>query len=289
VHTGTGTASAVVRAVAIGAPYGPRADDPLPVDPASAVDTALDGLTGTTGTYAVAVEDRTTGTQAVYGTRHFDTASIVKADILATLLLHAQRQGGTLGARERALAGSMIRYSDNAATDALWQDIGGAPGLDAANRRLGLTGTTAGGGGLWGLTQTTAADQLRLLEMLFADGDGDAGTSPSPLTERSRTLARTLMSSVTPAQRWGVTAAADEPGSGEVKNGWLPRSTTGLWDINSIGRIHDAGHTLLVAVLSNGQHTMASGVDQAERLAVTAATALVEALDAPAAGPQRAG
>jgi altronate dehydratase len=72
-----------------------------------------------------------------------------------------------------------------------------------------------------------------------------------------------------------VSAAAD--GSAwALKNGWLPRSTTGLWDVNSIGRVTVDGRYYLVAVLSNGNATQATGitlVEAAAKAAVSAFTA----------------
>lgn len=57
----------------------------------------------------------------------------------------------------------------------------------------------------------------------------------SPLSAASRHYELSLMRSVEPGEKWGVTAAAD-PGSGPaVKNGWLPDGPPGLWVINSIG------------------------------------------------------
>lgn len=67
----------------------------------------------------------------------------------------------------------------------------------------------------------------------------------------------------------GVSAAAD--GSGwALKNGWLPRSTTGLWDVNSIGRVTVDGHAYLVAVLSKGNSTQAKGISLVEAAAKAA-------------------
>lgn len=204
------------------------------------------------------------GESAVYGDAAFDTASIVKVDILATLLLQAQDAGRRLTAAERAYATKMIANSDNASATALWHAIGRAAGLDAANGRFGLTATLGGDGGLWGLTQTTAADQLVLLRQVF-------GTD-SRLSAASRTYVQRLMTSVEADQRWGISAAA-EGTSWALKNGWLPRSTTGLWDVNSIGRVTVDCTDYLVAVLSNGTESRARGialVEAAARAAVSA-------------------
>lgn len=65
----------------------------------------------------------------------------------------------------------------------------------------------------------------------------------------------------------GVSAA----GSGAaLKNGWMPRTTTGLWDINSIGRVESGGNTYLVAVLSRGHATKEAGVALVESVAKAA-------------------
>ncbi|MFE2510412.1 serine hydrolase [Streptomyces naganishii] len=214
---------------------------------------------------SVAVLDLDSGSSAVYGTGAFDTASIVKVDILAALLLQAQDAGRRLTTQERAYATAMIENSDNDSASALWRSIGRAEGLDAANRRLGLTETSGGEGTLWGLTQTTAADQLTLLTQVFGDGS-------SELSKASRTLVQDLMGRIAEGQDWGVSAAAD--GSAwALKNGWLPRGTTGLWDVNSIGRVRSGGTGYLVAVLSNGNTTKEEGITLVE----TAARAAVSA------------
>ncbi|MEU1416177.1 serine hydrolase [Streptomyces sp. NPDC005731] len=213
---------------------------------------------------AVAVLDLDSGDSARYGDGAFDTASIVKVDILAALLLRAQDADRRLTAQEKAYAAAMIEDSDNDSASALWTAIGRADGLARANKRFGLTDTTGGDGPLWGLTQTTADDQLTLLQQVFGDG--------SELTDASRTYLQGLMGDIAADQSWGVSAAADDAGWA-LKNGWLARSTTGLWDVNSIGRITADGRTYLVATLSNGNSTKERGillVEAAARAAVSA-------------------
>ncbi|MEU4656223.1 serine hydrolase [Streptomyces sp. NPDC023723] len=208
---------------------------------------------------SVAVLDPETGERAVYGDDAFPTASIVKVDILATLLLQAQDAGRSLTSAERAYATAMIENSDNASATALWRTIGGADGLDAANERFGLTDTAGGDGELWGLTTTTAADQLVLLQQVFGS-DGE-------LTSASRTYLQGLMGQIADGQDWGVSAAGS---SAELKNGWLPRSATGLWVINSVGRVTVDGHELLVAALSQGNASQAAGISLVEGAAQAA-------------------
>lgn len=202
----------------------------------------------------------------VYGAdTAYDTASIIKVDILAALLLKAQDAGRGLTAQERTHAEAMIERSDNAAANALWRSIGRAPGLEAANKRLKLTSTQGGPGARWGLTRTTASDQIRLLRAVFEPASDASGGG---LTASSRGYLRTLMSRVVDEQSWGVSAAARS--AAELKNGWLQRTTTGLWDVNSIGRVAVGGHHYLVAVLSDGSTSMKAGVSLVERAARTA-------------------
>ncbi|MFE0582921.1 serine hydrolase [Streptomyces sp. NPDC058874] len=228
---------------------------------------------GTEGNAAVAVLDVTTGVSVSVGSvdaeeHTFDTASIVKVDILAALLLRAGDAGRSLTAQERQWATVMIENSDNAAANALWDAIGGAQGLAEANTRLGLVETVPGEGAYWGLTRTTPDDQLRLLQAVFGHD--------SVLSAEARNYLGGLMGSVAADQAWGVSAAADAPGAAQLKNGWLARSGTGLWVTNSIGRVETAGHTLLLAVLCDGQRSQETGMALVEDLAVAASGPLTD-------------
>jgi len=89
----------------------------------------------------------------------------------------------------------MIHISDNDAATALWDRIGGSSGLTSANRKLGLRNTTAGSGGAWGTTTTSAADQIRILRSLTS--------STSPLSAASREYVLGLMAGVTSSQAMG--------------------------------------------------------------------------------------
>ena len=259
------------------------------VGPAAAAASGTSDRSGTgTGTTPATARSEARVTTAVLDLDHpagkpqvrgkdvpYDTASIIKVDILATLLLQAQDAGRGLTQQERTEAEAMIERSDNDAATALWRRIGLAPGLEAANKRLGLSSTVGGTGGMWGLTRTTASDQIRLLSAVFADG-GTSSASGSALNTTSRNYIRTLMTHITAGQSWGVSAASDSGAGWALKNGWLQRSTTGLWDINSVGRVTSGTHHYLVAVLSDGNATMPGGiaaVESAARTAVSSARA----------------
>jgi membrane peptidoglycan carboxypeptidase len=226
------------------------------------LDQALDRVAATVPEFSVTVADRKTGHRYAYhGGRKQETASIVKVELLAALLLRAQDRGRGLSKAEKARVTKMIRASDNQAATKVYETIGGSTGLRTAGERLGLTSTDPAGS--WGFTRTTANDQIRLLKAL---------TDPqSPLTGPSRELALGLMSSVNADQNWGVSAAAFQGERVSLKNGWSSRSTEqGRWIVNSVGLIKDDDTDTAVAVLSHGHGDKQRGVDVVEQ--VTALT-----------------
>ncbi|MET3424926.1 hypothetical protein BJ973_004138 [Actinoplanes tereljensis] len=211
------------------------------------------------GSFSVAVLDKKTGQKYAYrGTVSFDTASIVKAQILACMLLHDQAAGHAPTSGEMALAKPMIRLSDNNAASSLFQHVGGRSAVTACNRKLGLTHTAVNS--RWGLTKTTANDQIRLLSE-FVDTAG-------PLNAASRKTIYTLMSTVSEAQDWGVPSVATSGETATVKNGWDTRSADGgLWAINTIGRVTDDDVNVSIAVLSHDNQSMSSGVTLVQKVA----------------------
>jgi hypothetical protein len=240
---------------------------------AAVAEPSTDGLTDelvgieTDARFTVSVLDVGTGEALTYGDGSFDTASIVKVDILAALL-HLHQQAGTeLTETEQAQAAAMIEQSDNASATALFEAVGGESGLEEFNDLIGLTDTDVGSDGYWGLTQTTSEDQVRLLQVVFGDD--------SVLSAESQEYEQSLMSQVVDSQTFGVSAAADDAADAALKVGYLQRSVTGLWDVTSIGRIEAGGHTYLLAVLSDGNDSLAAGsalVDEVARQAVAALT-----------------
>lgn len=223
------------------------------------VDTADENVT-----YSVAVRDTATGRTWVHRrgpTPDHPCASVVKLGILLALLLRVQDTGREPTGEERVSAAEMIERSDNDAATALWHVIGGADGLDAAHRRLGLRESAAMPE--WGLSRTTATDQLTLLDAVFND-------RAAPLSGRSRAFVADLMTHVVADQAWGVSAVGSAPA---LKNGWMPLSATGLWVVNSVGRVTVGGREVLVAVLSGGHPTKDAGIALVEAVARAAVSA----------------
>jgi beta-lactamase class A len=233
------------------------------VDPGVAVRDDVAADLAQYGSHAsFALLDQVTGEQILYQEdAAFETASVVKVDILATLLWQEQQTGTSPSQSQQQLATAMITESDNDAATDLWDQIGGASGLTAANAVFGLTETTPGQDGSWGVTTTTAADQLRLLQLITS--------SSGPLDSASRGFLLGLMNRVEDDQRWGVPDAAGTQATDVyVKNGWMPSSADGgAWVINSVGRIVEPGHDWLVVVLSDDNSTQASGTALVQHVA----------------------
>lgn len=228
-------------------------------------------LSSRSGEASVSVKDLKTGKSFTYNpSLRVATASIVKADILACLLIRAQAANRRLTSSEKALATKMIENSDNNAASALWNDIGRKAGMSAANKKLGLKQTTPGSGSTWGLTQTSAADQVRLMTALTSGS--------SKLTSASRSYELGLMSQVERDQRWGVSAAvsdADDITTLQLKNGWMPQTAyNNRWTINSIGHVKTADHDYLIGVISHKNASMSDGIATIQRLVKLAVSAL---------------
>lgn len=210
-----------------------------------------DGLTA-------AVYDAATGYTSVYraGVAE-DTASIMKVDILATLLAQAQASDTTLSPDQQETAEDMIEESDNDDAQDLWDAEGGAAAVASFNAEAGLTQTTPDAAGYWGLSTTTAADQVQLLKKIAYPN--------TLLTDASRDYALDLMTNVDPSQAWGVSAGVARGVTVAIKNGWLPLDAGG-WQVNSIGSIDGDGRDYLIAVLTNANSTEQQGIDTIEGL-----------------------
>jgi beta-lactamase class A len=244
---------------------------PVPAAPATQVRPALTRavtryLAARRGRAAIMVADvRTGATFGFQSDRGFVVASVAKVNILIARLMTQQR----LTSRERRLTRRMIRLSDNQAATALYKIIGNGTGMALANTRLGLN-CTFPYPEAWGATRTCPADQIKLLTTLIK--------AKSPVPELSRSYALQLMGSVTPSQRWGISAAARQGERVSLKNGWTPLRFQGSgWAINSIGRIQCSEHDFLIAVFSSEQPSMAEGIATVEHLARMTTDALRQA------------
>ncbi|MET7702744.1 serine hydrolase [Streptomyces sp. NPDC005485] len=200
-------------------------------------------------------DDDTGLTCALAGTRQYDSASIVKVMIMEAVLRRAEQLGRRLTSWELANLRPMITRSDNTAARRLWAGVGRID-LGRLLALAGTSGTVLGPGDYWGLTRTTAADQLRLLDVLTRTGS----------FLKSRAYGLKLLGQVRSDQRWGVPAGMPRGLKAHLKNGWLPRSTHG-WRVHSVGAFTGPHRTYRIVVLSHDNPTMAYGVRTIERIA----------------------
>ncbi|MEU1302836.1 serine hydrolase [Streptomyces shenzhenensis] len=215
-------------------------------------------LAGRKGTVAVGLYDRTsTTTCTLRASTAYDSASVVKVTVLATLLWDAKKHNRYLTDREVTLTKAMITKSDNDATSKLWKQLGltKIKGFLAAAK---MTQTKPGANGHWGLTQITVTDEQKLLKLVTAKN--------TVLSDNSRAYVRKLMGQVVPAQRWGTPYGAPSGVSVHVKNGWLQRSTHG-WRVHSVGTFDGRGHDYMITVLTHGNSTMNYGISTVQGVA----------------------
>lgn len=193
------------------------------------------------------------------------TASIVKVDILATLLSEVRPRGTLPAASVQATAAEMIEESDNAAATELWDAVGGPAAIKAFDENLGMGDTSpstclecpgfAWPG--WGLTMTSAADQVMLVRDLVLPNKW--------LSREQRAWALEMMENVVPYERWGISNGV--PGTVRValKNGWVPLPS-GLWQIDSIGWVDGSGRNYIAAVLAAGNPTEEYGIETVDAI-----------------------
>jgi hypothetical protein len=224
-------------------------------------------LAGRTGLITAAVYDaRARRTWVLHPGLHEYTASIVKVQIMGAALNQAQAAGRPLPPSQAALMGPMIEASDNDAATTLLADVGGPSALARFDKAAGLAETKPSTLALipgtdlpgWGLTTTTALDQVKLVAR-FA--------YPGPvLDDASRSYGLSLMEHVESGQDWGVSGGVPEGTTIALKNGWLPVGTSG-WQVDSIGWVSGHGRDYVLAVLASGNPTEEYGIGTIETIA----------------------
>ena len=166
---------------------------------------ARDWISGRDGDVAFAVVD-TNGQDAGGYREHrpFQLASLSKAIMLVASLRHDPAPDP---ATEATLT-KMVAESDNGAAYAIYGQVG-AEGMRSVAKAAGLQDYEQGSG--WVDTRASAWDEARLFSQL-----------ETLVPAAGRGLARRLLSSVVPIQRWGIPAAAGPEGwTSSFKGGWL--------------------------------------------------------------------
>lgn len=195
------------------------------------------------------------------------TASVFKVMVMAGTLLEAQDDGRAISEWEVRQLHPMITESANGPVRSLWYSFGASPWYRDQGRIFGLEDTTVRGddGSAWGLSTTSAADQVDLLRQVLL---GEWG----PLSGDSRAVAFDLMTDVVSTQTWGVTAG--------VPDGWTVAQKNGFAGItiNSVGWVDEPGASdgYVVAILSQGWPDHPSGISAVERVSRWVAEEMTE-------------
>jgi beta-lactamase class A len=213
------------------------------------------------GEVTLAALDLRTGRSMIWHSGEVQaTASIVKVNILVKLLAGERPAGSLPSASVRAPAAAMIEESDNTSATTLWGMVGGSSALKTFDRMLGMAQTEPSPclecSGFpwpgWGLTKTSAADQVTLMRDLVLANHW--------LTNAQRLWALGLMENIVSYERWGLSYGVPNGVTVALKNGWVPLQND-LWQINSIGWIAGAGRDYVAAVLSEDNPTEQYGIE----------------------------
>jgi hypothetical protein len=222
-------------------------------------------LDQTTSNVSIAVYSKKTGQTYTLTNSEEETsktASIVKVTLLVKLMHEHEHADKKLTTTENNLAVSMIENSDNDAANTIFESYtGGNQGLNQTFKSLKMT-TSYSNTSHWGYTQTTALDQLKLLNNIYYKS--------VYLSKSSRTYIKSLMSNIAVGQDWGVSQGASNYA---LKNGWLT-DEDGTWIVNSIGYLGKGTNSCTIAVLTNSNATMETGEALIESIAKTTGTTL---------------
>jgi beta-lactamase class A len=221
----------------------------------------LDGLGGRVG---VAVYDVSGGVSYQYnGDAEFTVASSVKVPIMLALLTQLEAQQRAPNGDEMSLLTTMIENSNNDSAQALYEEIGDAPGLSAFMQHVGISGLSAASGA-WGWSTITPTAMTRLLTLLQGG---------KILTPADRALALNLMENIESDERVGVGTMAPPGATVALKDGWV-NEPDGLWAVNSSGIVTVGGETYIIAVYTGQGETLQDGWAITERVCDEVARAL---------------
>jgi hypothetical protein len=203
------------------------------------------------GLVSFAVVDSRGRSHGLAAGRRYVSASVVKVMLLAAELDQFRAEGRRLDPGTRGLLSEMITYSDNAAADAIYQRVGDA-GLFTVARRAHLRDFTVSG--YWANAQISARDMASLmdgLDQVLIGPDADFGAG--------------LLTAIVPYQRWGIPAVAPKGWRVRFKGGW--RGTDRGQLVHQVARLERGRREAAVAVLTDGEPTMAYGIETVRGIA----------------------
>ena len=216
--------------------------------------------------FTAAVHDlRTRCRYHLNGDLAITTASVIKAQILAGVLLAAQDAGRPLSGAESADIELMMHFSHNSPpTSRLYIAAGGAVGMEMLDKRFGIAGTSHTA--RYGATVSTAEDRTVLIEQLPVGG--------GPLGPAAIDTAWDTMSGVSAAQSWGVTAGLPDGYKAALKNGFYPLRGFG-WRLGTTGVVRDGdGGSYAMTVMTDQNPNESAGIALVEAITAHVNSAL---------------
>ena len=192
-------------------------------------------------------------------------ASVMKAQILAGVLLLKQGAGQELSSRERNNVALMMHHSHNfPPASELYTLVGGVHGMEKLDVRFGLADTVHSV--RYGATVTSAADRTRLVGQMLVGG--------GPLDFRSVVAAWDWMSRVNIIQSWGVSAGLPPGHEAALKNGFYP-ARGGGWRAATTGVVRTPfGGAYALTVLTDRNVNESAGIELVETIVTHINTAL---------------
>jgi len=219
---------------------------PLP----EAIDRAETWLAGRDGVTGFAVIDSLGHMYGWHEDETFVSASVVKAMLMVGYLrTHPDIPVGMDG-----VLTSMIEVSDNDAADTVYEVVGD-DGLETVARLAGMQHFSVDR--WWTYAQITAADQARFFYSM-----------DSLIPSSDREFADHLLSNVAGYESWGIPVAARPLGwTVWFKGGW--RGTERGQLVHQVARLQRGDAMIAVAVLTDGDPSMAYGIDTIEGVVAT--------------------
>lgn len=164
------------------------------------------------------------------------SASVVKAMLLVAYLNRLAEDHEPLTSSHYAILAAMIGVSDNSSATDIYRRVGDARLYRLANR-ANMSGFDVSGD--WGTAKITAADQARFFSRI------------GELTPAGyRGYVRKLLSSVVPAQAWGIPEVSRPKWKTFFKGGW--RETTRGNLVHQVARLERGRLSVTIAVLTDG-------------------------------------
>lgn len=218
----------------------------------------------------IMVRDETSGKQtAIDADFPVRAASTSKVAVAMARFRLAATSGVELTEEDYQLIHDSLAYSDNAATQAIFEQLGVTPhdqyqALLEVYRLLGMDGIEESTG--WGQTLVTARDEINLLEAIRTPPDWLGVHAAQVIHDDTRITAEDYDAS----QNFGVGSlihhGALDIDDVFVKNGWLPERN-GRWSVVSTGALTGPQCDLTVSITTFGAENAAEGMDASTTIA----------------------